>query len=101
MISVSKNLPDDNRKAFFRTCVSFALPDGRVWSSFGEVDGIIAKKPHLKTLKGYPYRSFFFLPEINKYYHESDLTPEEMRAYNHRYKAVSKLKPVIIRELGL
>lgn len=95
MKKVSRDLPDNNRKAFFRTVVSFALPNGKVWSSFGEIEGIIAKKPLIKVLKGYPYRSFFYLPSIKRYYHEADLTPEQEKKYNHRYIAVQKLLPVI------
>ena len=95
MIKVSKELPDDNRKAVFKLVVSLALPNGKVWSRMGTVKGIIAKKPHMKLLHGYPYRSFFYLPEVQKYYHESELTNEEMKKYNHRYMAVNKLKPII------
>ncbi len=95
MIKISKDLPADNRTAYFRTIVSVATPHGRVFQQFGEVKGIIAKKPLLKLNKGYPYRSFFYLPEIKKYYHESDLSPEEEKIYNHRYKAVQKLIPKI------
>ena len=100
MIQVSKDLPDNNREAFFKTVVSFALPDGRTWSIPGEVKGIIAKKPLLKKLKGYPYRSFFFLPEINKYYHEDQLSPAEQKIYNHRFKAIQELKPIILKNLS-
>ncbi|MDO8639537.1 MAG: hypothetical protein Q7R53_01295, partial [bacterium] len=60
-----------------------------------EIEGIISKKPYLKLLKGYPYRSFFYLPEIQKYYHENELTKEEEKIYNHSYKAIQKLKPII------
>ncbi|MDO8657689.1 MAG: non-canonical purine NTP pyrophosphatase [Candidatus Levybacteria bacterium] len=100
MIKISKELPDNNRTAYFRTVVSLALPNGKVWSVKGEVKGIIAQKPHHKLLKGYPFRSFFFLPEINKYYHENDLTKEEQKLYNHRYKAVQKLKLIINKALN-
>lgn len=98
---VAKELPDNTRDAYFRTVISLALPDGKVWSVKGEVRGVIAKKPLLKILKGYPYRSFFFLPEINKFYHEGQLSKEEQKLYNHRYKAVEKLKPIIIGQLHL
>ncbi len=98
---VAKDLPDNNRDAYFRTVISLALPDGKTWSVSGEVKGIIAKKPLKNILKGYPYRSFFFLPEINKYYHESELSKEEQVFYNHRYKAIQKLKPIIIEQLCL
>jgi XTP/dITP diphosphohydrolase len=101
MLKVAKELPDNNREAFFRTVVSFALPDGKVWSVKGEVKGIIAKKPLLKILKGYPYRSFFFLSQVNKFYHENQLSQEELKTYNHRYKAVQELKPIIIEQLHL
>lgn len=101
MTNVSKNLPADNRKAFFRTVISFALPNGKVWSGAGEIEGIIAEEPHLKHLKGYPYRSFFYLPKLKKYYHEDELTIGEMKKYNHRWKAIAMLKPIIARELKL
>lgn len=101
LMKVSKNLPRGNRKAFFRAVISFALPNGKVWSRTGEAEGIIAEKPHLKFLEGYPYRSFFYLPKINKFYHESELTPDEERKYNHRYRAIAKLKPIIRRTLGI
>ena len=95
MLKVSKELPKDNRQAFFKTIVTFALPNGKVWSVPGEVEGTISDKPYLKLLQGYPYRSFFFLPGINKFYHEGELSKEEERLYNHRYKAVQKLLPII------
>ncbi|MBI2031377.1 MAG: non-canonical purine NTP pyrophosphatase [Candidatus Levybacteria bacterium] len=99
MKKLSLKISDNKREAFFKTVISFALPNGQVWSSYGQVKGIIAKKPHLKLLKGYPYRSFFYLPKIRKYYHENDLTADEQKLYNHRYKAIQKLKPIITREL--
>lgn len=101
MKKVSKNLPQNNLGARFVDVVSFAFPDGRVWANGGELRGIIKYNSKLKVLKGYPYRSFFYIPEIRKYYHENELTPEEERVYNHRYKAISKLKTIIKRELGL
>lgn len=97
MLKISKTLPKNNRQAFFRTVVTFALPDGRVRSVKGEVEGVISEKPYLKLLRGYPYRSFFFLPKINKFYHENELSKAEQRLYNHRYKAVQKLLPIIKR----
>ncbi len=100
MIKVAQELPDNNRKAFFKTVISLALPNRKVWSVTEEIEGIIAKKPYLKTLKGYPYRSFFYLPKIRKYYHENQLTDEEQRMYNHRYKAIQKLKPILKRLLA-
>lgn len=101
MIRVTKQLSRDNRKAFFKTIISFALPNNKIWSVGGEVEGIIAEKPYLKLLKGYPYRSFFYLPKIKKYYHEDQLTQRQQKEYNHRYKAIEKLRPILKKELGL
>ena len=98
---IAKELPEDNRDALFRSVVSFALPDGKVFSVEGVINGIIAREPEMSLLEGYPYRSFFYLPEIQKFYHESDLSPEEMKRYNHRYIAIQKLKPILEEELGI
>jgi XTP/dITP diphosphohydrolase len=98
MTKIAKELPNNNRKAKFKTIISFALPSGKIWSVAEEVDGIIAKKPYLKALIGYPYRSFFYLPKIKKYYHEDQLTERQQKEYNHRYKAIQKLKPIIVKE---
>lgn len=99
LTKVSKTLPDDNRKAKFITVVSFTLPNGKVWSKTGEIIGEIAKVPLVNIVKGYPYRSFFYLPELQKYYHEDDLTTADEKLYNHRYKALKKLIPIIKKEL--
>ena len=76
----------------FKTVVSIAFPDGRTSSFAGVVEGIIPKEPASKYEPGYPYRSFFFVPKLNKYYFESELTPTELERFNHRYKAVQELK---------
>lgn len=98
---ISKTLPKNNLGARFVDVISFALPDGRVWSSGGEVKGIIKYNQNLKILKGYPFRSFFYIPEIEKYYHENELDEEEEKIYNHRYKALVKVKEIIKRELKI
>lgn len=99
MKQVSRDLPEGNRRAVFKTIVTVVFPDESIIQEEGVVEGIIAKKPLLKILKGYPYRSFFYLPEIQKYYHEADLSPEEEKLYNHRYKAVNKLKQKLKEKL--
>lgn len=98
MQKVANELPDDNRTAYFRVVLSLALPNGKVWSVSGEIEGIVAKEPFIQKRKGYPYRSFFFLPKLNKYYFESELTSEEQKKYNHRVIAVEKLKPLIQKQ---
>ena len=69
LTKLSKNLPKKNRKATFRTVISFALPNGKAWSSTSKTQGIIAEKKSGKKDIGYPYRLFFYLPKIKKYYY--------------------------------
>jgi len=90
--------------AKFKAVVTFALPNGKeaklpkTFSQTGVVCGVL-KKPLVKLMRGYPYRSFFYLPKIKKYYHEDQLDAEEEKEYNHRYKAIQKLIPIISQEL--
>ncbi len=95
MKKIAKELPENNRIAYFKTVITLAVPTGETFQVKGEVKGIVAKKPFLKLLKGYPYRSFFYIPEIKKYYHEAQLSDDEQKLYNHRYKAINDLKPFI------
>lgn len=101
MIKISKELPKNKRGASFVASVSFALPNGSVWSVDGKIRGIIPENYNLNPIKGYPFRSFFYLPKIGKYYLESELTEEELREYNHRYKAIQKLIPIIQRTFNI
>lgn len=99
MKKVVSKIPESKRQARFKTVVSFALLNGKVWSSLGEVRGVLTSEPEIKLLRGYPYRSFFYLPRIKKFFHEDQLTKEEERIYNHRYKAIDKLKEIIKKNL--
>lgn len=95
----TKDIPDNNRGARFRAVVTVVFPGGEKIQEEGVIEGIIAKEPLVKINRGYPYRSFFYLPEIKRFYHESDLTPEQEKLYNHRYKAIQKLKPKLKEKL--
>lgn len=101
MREVIKELPDNNRKAQFIAVLSFALPTGEVWSKRSHVDLLVAKKSFGKPIPRFPYRSFLIIPKLNKYYHEAELTEEERKTYNHRYKALRELKEIIKETLHL
>lgn len=99
MKEVAESLPDENRGATFSSVVTIAFPDGSIIQERGIVKGVIAKTPRQNLLKGFPYRSYLYLPELKKYYHDDDLSEEEKKMYNHRYKAVERLKPRLIKAL--
>ena len=93
------NFKGEDRNARLRTVVTFALPDGQIWQEEAIVEGYIAQYPGGVKREGFPFRSVFKIKDIDKYYQDEELTPEEQKSYNHRLKAVSNLKKVIIDEL--
>lgn len=97
MKKISQELPENNRTAYFKTVMTFAMPNGKYFQAKGQVKGEIARVPLLILLEGYPYRSFFYIPKIKKFYHESQLLKKEERVYNHRYKALQGLMPKILK----
>lgn len=99
MQKVAKALPENNRKARFVNVIAFALPTGEVWTTRGEIEGEIAVTPIPDESVGLPYRRFFFLPELGKYYHEKSLPEADMRGLNHRRKSIDAMKPLIKEKL--
>lgn len=92
---VISELPTNKRSARLATVVSFALPTGEVWSERAEVVGVLKMQDDMTHMAGYPYRSYFYLPEIKKFYRDVDLNKDETEKYYHRYIALKKLLPVI------
>lgn len=98
---LSQELPENNRKATFKCTACLALKTGRTYIGTGEVKGIIAKDYDIRKFPGFPFRSFFYLPKIKKFFFEDNLTDEEQKLYNHRWKAINKLKPIIKKVLSI
>jgi len=71
------------------------MPDGKVYTQWAQIDGVVAQVPTKKRLNGFPYRSFFYLPQFKKFYLE--LTDEEHEQINHRKFALLKLKPYLLK----
>lgn len=95
-IEKMKNVPQRERGAQLRLVLAFVTPDREeALTSEGAIRGIIAEKPSSYRRQGFPYRSLLYLPEIGKFYNHDELTPEEDDAYNHRKRALEKLKPEI------
>jgi XTP/dITP diphosphohydrolase len=95
-----KSLPQAKRGAQLRVVLAFAVPNQKDIVTVQErVRGVVADKPSVYRTRGFPYRSLLFLPELGKFYEDHELTKEENEAYNHRRKALEKLKPTIKRLL--
>lgn len=86
-------IPKARRGARFRTVVAFATPEGEATTQEADLPGRIAEAVHPKRVRGYPFRSIFFLPDIGKY--AVELTDEEQERLSHRRRAFTALLPAI------
>jgi XTP/dITP diphosphohydrolase len=93
VIDKMKNVPEEKRTCHLVAVIALAMADGRVYTQWAQIDGIIAKTPTEKRQEGFPYRSILYLPEFKKFY--MDLTDEEHEKINHRRLALIKLKPYL------
>ncbi len=100
-IKQMEKIPLENRHAQLRAVLALALPGGEVFTAEAATRGVIPIQAGTHRTEGFPYRSLLFIPEINKFYDHSELTEEENTRYNHRRKALQKLKPFIIKHLSL
>ncbi|MBI5620788.1 non-canonical purine NTP pyrophosphatase [Candidatus Gottesmanbacteria bacterium] len=94
-----RGLPRTQRGAQLRLVLALIFLDGRQFTVEENTRGIVAEKSSAHRTAGFPYRSLLFLPEINKYYDHDLLTPEETETFNHRKRALERLKPIIIKML--
>lgn len=94
-----KGLSRANRGAQLRLVLALIFPDGRQFTVEEKTRGVVAEQASEHRTSGFPYRSLLFLPEINKYYDHDLLTPEETDRFNHRKRALDRLKPILKRLL--
>jgi XTP/dITP diphosphohydrolase len=72
--------------------VALASPFG-IFTSHGDIVGVVAEKPSEKRIERFPYRSVMFLPNYNKYWVE--LSGEEEEILNHRKHALEKIHDIL------
>lgn len=92
-------VPEGKRGAQLRAVLALILLNGEIRSATAATRGVIPDKPSPVRVKGFPYRSILYIPEIEKFYNHNLLTPEETERYNHRRKALEELKPMLKRLL--
>lgn len=89
-----KDVKKEDRGAQFRTVVALAAPDSGVCNTVeGIMRGYITEEPSPKIIKGFPFRSIFYVPKFGKLL--VDLKEEEKRQILHRSEALNQLKPYI------
>lgn len=87
LLSALKHVPDEKRSARFVCCMALALPDGRVNTFFGYVNGRISRQP--RGSSGFGYDPVFIPDGFGQTF--AEMSPEQKDALSHRGKALEKL----------
>ena len=91
LLAEMEDVPDEARTARFRSVVAIATPEGKVWTTSGECEGVIAREP--RGYFGFGYDPIFHLPELGK--RMAELTPEQKNQISHRGEASRKAKKLL------
>jgi XTP/dITP diphosphohydrolase len=92
IIERMKDVPEGKRDCKLTVALALSTKFG-IMTSYSSIDGVVPSKSADRIIKGYPFRSIFFLPRYNKYH--IDLTPEEDELSNHRLAALEKIKDLV------
>lgn len=96
-----KDVPQGKRGAQLRLVLALTFPDGKVHTVTDAARGVVPFEPSHERVAGFPYRSILYIPQIGKFYNHDLLTPEETEKYNHRKRALDKLKPILRNAFGV
>ncbi len=92
LLAEMEDIPLENRKAQFRTVISFVDKDRELWTE-GRIKGIIGESA--KGKNGFGYDPVFFVPELEKTF--SELSIGEKNRISHRGLAMKKFR-ILLRE---
>lgn len=88
-------VPEEKRTARFVCVIAAVLPDGRVLTTRGTMDGHIAYEPAGEG--GFGYDPILMLPEYGKT--SAEITMEEKNAISHRGRALRAMKELLEAEV--
>lgn len=94
VIEKMKDVPEGKRTCHLVGIIALVMSDGTLYTQWAQIDGVVAQEPTKKRIEGFPYRSFFYLPQFKKFY--LDLTDEEHEQINHRKIALFNLRPYLL-----
>ena len=77
--------------------VAVAAPDGRLWTTGGKCEGVIATEP--LGNEGFGYDPVFFVPELDKTF--AQLSMEEKNEISHRAVALKNAKNFLKDAFGI
>lgn len=87
---------EEKRTARFVAAIAAVLPDGRVVTTRGTMEGMIAHEP--AGAGGFGYDPILMLTEYGKT--SAELTMEQKNAISHRGKGLRAMKEVLAKEIG-
>lgn len=87
---------EEKRTARFVAAIAAVLPDGRVVTTRGTMEGMIAHEP--AGAGGFGYDPILMLTEYGKT--SAELTMEQKNAISHRGKGLRTMKEVLAKEIG-
>ena len=88
LIERLEGVPDEQRTARFVCAIAAVLPDGRVVTTRGVIEGKIGYEE--RGTNGFGYDPIFYLPDMSR--STAELTPEEKNDVSHRGNALRLMK---------
>lgn len=88
LIERLEGVPDEQRTARFVCAIAAVLPDGRVVTTRGVIEGKIGYEE--RGTNGFGYDPIFYLPDMSR--STAELPPEEKNAVSHRGNALRLMK---------
>jgi len=87
ILAMLSDVPEEKRTARFVCVIACAYPDGRVWTTQGTIEGLIAYEP--KGENGFGYDPIFYLPAYGLTM--AQLTNEDKNRISHRGQALKAM----------
>ena len=88
-----KNIPAENRRAFFESAIVLVSPKGKYWTFTGTIEGKITETPRGTARPKLPYDVIFIPEGYEKTF--AEMKNEEKNNISHRGLAFLKLKKFI------
>lgn len=91
ILEMLHGVPDEKRTARFVSVIAAAFPDGRIVTTRGTIEGIIAHEA--KGKNGFGYDPIFYVTELGMHTAEMDI--EQKNRISHRGKALREMKEIL------
>ena len=94
ILELLKDVPNETRTARFVCAIAAALPNGKVLTTRGTIEGIIGYE--IEGENGFGYDPIFYLPEYKCT--TAQLSMDKKNELSHRGKALRAMKEILRKE---